>query len=102
MFELRPPKELSDLHSSNGPSNDRKQSRVFVDNDNSDDSDDSDDDEHESRRRQQHDGGEFGDGDASAEDVEDYGEAAEFGDNESDGDEVQNVGVGLGFEGRDL
>ncbi|CAO2657542.1 Nn.00g036680.m01.CDS01 [Neocucurbitaria sp. VM-36] len=98
MFELRPPKEWSYLDNS-GSNSKRKQSRVVIDDD---DSDNEDYVEHESRREQQHEGGTFGDGDAGAEDAEDYGEAADFGDDESDGEEVQNVGVGLGFEGRKL
>ncbi|OAL56935.1 lipid particle protein [Pyrenochaeta sp. DS3sAY3a] len=93
MFELRPPTELSDLQSG------RKQSRVFVDdNDDSDDEDESGDDfEFDSRRAQQHEGGTFGDEDAGMEDGEDYGEAGEFGDDEDDEQEVPNIGVGLGI-----
>ena len=111
MFELRPPKELGDLHNEsrrstrNGSGMSRKQSKVILDDDTSDDDDG--DIDNESRREQQHEGGTFGDEDAGAEDVEDYGEAVEFGDDEEEdeddeGEEVQNIGVGLGFEGRSL
>lgn len=88
----------------------RRQSRVFVDDDEEDvDGEDPEDEayEHISRRNQQHEGGAFGDGDAGAEDAEDYGEGA-FGDDESEGmadgaeAEVQSVGAGLGIEGRPL
>jgi predicted acylesterase/phospholipase RssA len=120
MFELRPSKELKDIQDeydydapveSGGFLNEiRRQSRVFVD----EDEDDvngayAEDDayEHVSRRDRQHEGGAFGDEDAGAEYVEDYGETA-FGDDESDDAadgaeaEVQNIGAGLGIEDRPL
>jgi hypothetical protein len=89
MFEFRPTEDMSELQIGA-----RKQSKVI------DDSDPADDIQGGSRRRQQHEGGMFGDADAGAEDAEDRGEAVEFGDEEED--EVQNVGVGLGLEGHAL
>lgn len=88
MFELRPPKELSDLQA------ERKQSRVFVDDDNSD----SDEGTWKgSRRGQQHqDFGPLDDVDVGAEGLDDYGEASDFGDDEEDGEEVQSITEGLG------
>jgi hypothetical protein len=109
MFELRPPKEVRDLqarsneqpHQKNSDFIEeiRRRSSVFVEGADSDDDSGLD---KNSRRAKQHEGGTFGDVDAGAEDIEDYGEAADFGDDEGDGDEVQNVGVGLGLEGRAL
>jgi hypothetical protein len=109
MFELRPPKEVRDLqgrskeqpHQKNSDFIEeiRRRSSVFVE---GEDSDDDGEFGKNSRRAKQHEGGTFGDVDAGAEDIEDYGEAADFGDDEGDGDEVQNVGVGLGLEGRTL
>jgi hypothetical protein len=120
MFELRPSKELKDIqdeYNYDAPVQSggflkeiRRQSRVFVDEDEDDvNGEYAEDDayEHVSRRDRQYEGGAFGDEDAGAEDVEDYGEAA-FGDDESDDAadgaeaEVQNVGAGLGIEGRPL
>jgi predicted acylesterase/phospholipase RssA len=109
MFELRPPKEVTDLQAksrerqllrnSDFLEEVRRRSSVFVEGAGSDDDGDF---EKVSRRAQQHEGGTFGDVDAGAEDAEDYGEAADFGDDEGDGEEVQSVGVGLGLEGRTL
>ncbi|KAI4675570.1 uncharacterized protein J4E88_007603 [Alternaria novae-zelandiae] len=90
MFEFRPSGDIIDVPT------ERKQSRVF------DDSDDAEGSQDVSRRRQQHNGGMFGDTDAGMKDAEDHGEAADFGDDEEDRDEVQNVGVGLGLEGQGL
>jgi hypothetical protein len=90
MFEFRPTGNLIDIPKG------RKQSEVF------DDSEDGEENENVSRRRQQHQGGMFGDTDAGMEDAEDHGEAADFGDDEEDRGEAQNVGVGLGLQGQGI
>ena len=105
MFELRPPKDITDLQAKSTERPQyrnrdfleeiRRRSSAFVEDE---DSDNDGDFERVSRRAQQFAGGTFGEVDGSAED----GEAAEFGDDEGDGEEVQNVGVGLGLDGRPL
>lgn len=89
MFELRPPRELSDLRTG------RKGSRVVAD---ASDSDEIEVTRKNSRRHQQHEG----DANTGAAEVEDYGEEGVLGDDEEDEEEIQSVGAGLGLEGHAL